>query len=139
MNDFRKKLLVVALVAFAFYTYIDVSSQPLWSGNMAAYPAYYTIWQIALVGFLALILLGYHNVLVPLALLFMSVNGTEDFLYFVFQGQPIPATLPWLNSDPFVLHPVTATSLYLGVASGLAVLILAVRFSRKGQWGGTIA
>ena len=51
----------------------------------------------------------------------LAFSGLEDVLYYVLDGQPIPASLPWLDADPLIpFKPVTggavleSTALWLG-------------------------
>jgi hypothetical protein len=33
-----------------------------------------------------------------------AFSGLEDVLYYILDGKPLPASLPWLSGNPMILH-----------------------------------
>lgn len=100
---------LLAAVVFVTYTEIDIHAQPFWT-KFDAFPEYYVVWQIALWGMLILLGLATRSLLIPLVLLIITVNGTEDLFYFLLQWQLPPERLPWLDGKiylgiPYLLYP----------------------------------
>jgi hypothetical protein len=130
LDRYQLKVLIVSLIALVAYTAIDISSGPIWMKNgvydQAAYDAYFVVWQVALAGYLLLVAYFYRTLWVPLAVFAMTLNGTEDFLYYVLQGQGLPPTLPWLNGALLVFpKPATSSSVVLGAVWGAVLLYYA--------------
>lgn len=51
-----------------------------------------------------------------LAFYTLAFSGLEDVLYYWLDGRAIPASLPWLNSNPLTLHPSTSVTLVVSAA-----------------------
>jgi hypothetical protein len=60
----------------------------------------------------------------PISLAILAFSGAEDILYYWLDSRPIPAYLPWLESNPLILKPVTADSLLISAVFWLAVIFL---------------
>jgi hypothetical protein len=66
----------------------------------------------------------------------LTFSGLEDVLYYWLDGHPIPASCPWLNSDPLILFkPAGGASLVasalLWIAFWLATLWVAPLAERR--------
>lgn len=77
---------------------------------------YHWGWLQGLFGFMALgVILCYpslrHMITFPISLAILAFSGLEDVLYYVMDGKSVPATLPWLNSNPLIFKPVTINNL----------------------------
>jgi membrane-bound metal-dependent hydrolase YbcI (DUF457 family) len=59
----------------------------------------------------------------PLSLAVLAFSGLEDILYYWLDGRSIPALLPWLNSNPFILRPVTADRLVISASFWLCMVV----------------
>jgi hypothetical protein len=68
---------------------------------------YHTGWFVSLAGYatLGLVLLWGHwkdCVYYLVALFIGAFSGLEDVLYYVLDGRPLPASLPWLDNNPMI-------------------------------------
>ncbi len=85
-------------------------------------------WIQGLFGFMALGALLFfpdwrRMVTFPLSLGILAFSGMEDVLYYWLDGKSIPILLPWLSSNPMVIHPVTADNLVISAGLWLLVVI----------------
>jgi hypothetical protein len=89
---------------------------------------YHWGWFQALFGFMALGFLLFHPhvrrmVTFPLSLGIIAFSGLEDILYYWLDGKHIPAVLPWLNSNPLLLKPVTVERLLISAVFWVLVVV----------------
>ena len=97
---------------------------------------YHYGWTYALFGFMALgMLIFYPNIrrmiTFPLSLVLLAFSGLEDILYYWMDGRALPTLLPWLDTNPLILKPVTSTNLVLSALIWLAVVII---FEAAGEY-----
>jgi hypothetical protein len=52
-----------------------------------------------------------------------AFSGLEDILYYLLDGKSMPATLPWLDGNPMILH-VSRAGVIGSVSLWLTVLIV---------------
>ncbi len=106
----RLRPLVAAAVGIVCYAVTDILVwQRIFEANqMVGFAGrYHTGWVVSLAGYAAvgIILLSdrWKDCLYFLAALSVGAfSGLEDVLYYVLDGKPIPAYLPWLDSNPFI-------------------------------------
>lgn len=114
---------------------MDTMAAPIYSraeAEPAANVAVHDVWFAALVGFCFLIAVGFKTLAIPLWLAFATTNGTEDLLYYVFQGQNPGYDLSYLNSAPLMFpKPVTIESLLLGFCLSAVALPIFVMVERR--------
>jgi hypothetical protein len=127
-----KRFWVALAVAIFFYTKIDIL---IWQRIFEEHKlidlgigAYHWGWLQSLFGFMTLgILVCYPNrrrmATFPISLALLAFSGLEDILYYWLDGKRIPAELPWLNSNPLILKPVTANHLLLSAVFWLLLVI----------------
>lgn len=116
-----------------FYARMDIliwqrifEANELWELGIGTY---HWGWLQALFGFMILgALLFYPNlrrmITFPISLAVLAFSGAEDILYYWLDRRPIPAHLPWLNSNPLILKPVTSENLVISAVSWLFVILL---------------
>ena len=125
-----RPILAVTLALF-FYTVTDIL---VWQRIFEHYrlveyaDMYHTGWFVSLAGYatVGLILLWgrwkeclYY--LVSLAI--GAFSGLEDVLYYVLDGRPMPASLPWLSSNPMI-GSVTREGVLTSVFFWIGLLLL---------------
>jgi hypothetical protein len=127
-----KRFWFALAVAIFFYTKIDIL---IWQRIFEEHKLtslgigmYHWGWLQSLFGFMTLgILICYPNrrrmVTFPLSLALLAFSGLEDVLYYWLDGKNIPAALPWLNSNPLILKPVTDDRLLISAAFWLLFVI----------------
>ncbi len=106
----RLRPLLAAVVALVFYSVTDILVwQRIFEANqMIGFAgAYHTGWVVSLAGYatVGVIVMSGHwkDCLYFLAALAVGAfSGLEDVLYYVLDGKPIPATLPWLSGNPLI-------------------------------------
>lgn len=122
------RVLVALAVGFLAYTGVDIL---IWQrifeaqhvNNVPGFIAqYHDGYALVLAGFIANGVLLIGRRLWPWALWYgaafftLAMSGLEDALYYVLDGKPIPAALPWLDANPLIpVHPVTSGTLLLSV------------------------
>jgi hypothetical protein len=115
-----KRFWLALLIAIFFYTKIDILIwQRIFEENRLTslgIGAYHWGWLQSLFGFMILgILVCYPDwrrmVTFPISLAILAYSGSEDVLYYWLDGKNIPAELPWLNSNPLIIKPVTVEHL----------------------------
>jgi hypothetical protein len=125
-----RPLLAVTL-ALVFYSVTDILVwQRIFEGHQLVEYAdmYHTGWFVSLAGYatIGLILLWgqWKDCLYYLvALAIGAFSGLEDVLYYVLDRRSLPASLPWLGSNPLI-GSVSRTGLLTSVVFWLAVLVL---------------
>lgn len=127
-----KRFWFALAVAIYFYTKIDIL---IWQRIFEEHKltslgigVYHWGWLQSLFGFMALgILVCYPNrrrmVTFPLSLAILAFSGLEDVLYYWLDGKNIPTELPWLNSNPLILKPVTDDRLLISAVFWLLFVI----------------
>ncbi len=125
-----RPILAVALALF-FYTVTDILVwQRIFEYHRLVEYAdmYHTGWFVSLAGYatIGLVLLWgqwkdcvYY--LVSLAI--GAFSGLEDVLYYVLDGRQLPASLPWLGSNPMI-GSVSRSGVLMSVFFWLAILLL---------------
>ncbi len=104
-----RPILAVSLALF-FYTVTDILVwQRIFEHHQLVEYAdmYHTGWFVSLAGYatIGLILLWgqWKDCLYYLVSLAIGAfSGLEDVLYYVLDGRPMPASLPWLGSNPMI-------------------------------------
>jgi hypothetical protein len=86
-------------------------------------------WFQSLFGFVILgTLVCFPNIrrmiLFPISLTILAFSGSEDILYYLLDGKPVPHFLPWLNKNFLLIRPVTAHSLYVSAAFWVLMVLL---------------
>ena len=102
--------LLAAAVALVFYGVTDILVwQRIFEANQMLGFAnnYHTGWIVSLVGYatvgVILMLDRWKDCVYFLLALFIGAfSGLEDLLYYVLDGKPIPASLPWLAGNPMI-------------------------------------
>jgi hypothetical protein len=90
---------------------------------------YHWGWVNALFGFMALGAILFHPnlrrmITFPLSLAVLAFSGLEDILYYWLDGRSLPAELPWLNSNPLLIRPVTAERLLVSALLWLIIIVI---------------
>jgi hypothetical protein len=122
---------VATLIALFFYTLTDIL---VWqrifeAHNMVEYAgAYHAGWFVSLGGYatMGIILMWgkWKDCLYFVVSLFvMAFSGLEDVLYYLLDRKPIPASLPWLGSNPMI-YGSTRAEVLLSVLFWIAALIV---------------
>lgn len=102
--------LLAAAMALVFYAVTDILVwQRIFETNqMTGFAnSYHTGWIVSLAGYatvgVILMLDHWKDCLYFLLALFIGAfSGLEDLLYYVLDGKPIPASLPWLAGNPLI-------------------------------------
>ncbi len=102
--------LLAAVVALLFYAVTDILVwQRIFEANqMIGYASsYHTGWVVSLAGYatVGIVLLSgswKDCVYFLAALVIGAFSGLEDVLYYVLDGKPMPASLPWLDGNPLI-------------------------------------
>lgn len=125
-----RPVLAVTLALF-FYTVTDILVwQRIFEFHRLVEYAdmYHTGWFVSLAGYatIGLVLLWGHwkdciYYLVSLAV--GAFSGLEDVLYYVLDGRPLPASLPWLGSNPMI-GSVSRSGLLASVFFWLSLLVV---------------
>jgi hypothetical protein len=135
---------IAAALALTFYTFADILIwQRIFETNQMVQFAdvYHTGWFVSLAGYaiLGLVLMwgDWKDCVYFLISLFVGAfSGLEDILYYLLDGKPMPAMLPWLEGNPMIFHVsragvIGSVSLWLG---GLVILYLVLyQWRRKTQ------
>lgn len=108
MNKYRP--IFASLIALLFYTGTDILVwQRVFETNQLIYFAdyYHTGWFVSLAGYATIGVLlmwgAWRDCIYFLASLFVGAfSGLEDLLYYILDRKPIPASLPWLGSNPMI-------------------------------------
>jgi hypothetical protein len=90
---------------------------------------YHWGWAQSLFGFMILGTMACYPCLrrmitFPLSLAILAFSGLEDILYYWLDGKPLPAALPWLDTNPLILRPVTVDRLLLSAAFWIVFVIV---------------
>ncbi len=135
----RLRALIAALAGLLFYSVTDILVwQRIFEANqMVGYAnSYHVGWLVSLVGYAAIgvILMSDHwkDCLYFVTALFVGAFcGLEDILYYVLDGKPVPASLPWLDGNPLIYQ-----STRLGVISSVVfwLALLAVLYVGLHLW-----
>jgi hypothetical protein len=118
-------------MAVIFYTFADILIwQRIFETNQLVEYAnvYHTGWFVSLAGYAILgVVLLWENwkdcVYYLIALLVGAFCGLEDVLYYLLDGKPMPASLPWLEGNPLIYH-VSREGVLWSVAFWLAALVV---------------
>lgn len=128
-----KKFWVALAVALFFYARMDIL---IWQRIFETHSlydlgvgVYHWGWIQSLFGFMILgVLVCYPNprlmVTFPVSLAILAFSGLEDILYYWLDGKALPTVLPWLDSNPLLLKPVTVSNLLISAAFWIAFVIL---------------
>jgi len=106
----RVRPILAVTLALLFYSVTDIL---VWQRIFEHYrlveyaDMYHTGWFVSLAGYatIGLILLWgkWKDCLYYLVSLAIGAfSGLEDVLYYVLDGRPLPATLPWLDNNPMI-------------------------------------
>jgi hypothetical protein len=126
-------------VSVFFYAKVDIliwqrifETNELWDLGIGVY---HKGWLQVLFGFMILgTLLFYPSlrrmITFPLSVAILAFSGAEDILYYWLDGRAIPAELPWLNSNPLILKPVTDERLLISAGFWLLVIVAIERLSK---------
>jgi len=139
MKKYRPVL--AAIIALLFYTVTDILVwQRIFEANQMIQHAntYHTGWFVSLAGYaiIGIILLWdkWKDCLYFAASLFIGAFcGLEDVLYYLLDRKPIPATLPWLSSNPMIYQD-SRTGLIYSVMFWIMILVVLYFFLYK--WKG---
>ena len=129
MREIRP-ILAVALALF-FYSVTDILVwQRIFEDHRLVEYAdmYHTGWFVSLAGYATIgfvLLWGqWKDCLYYLVSLIVGAfSGLEDVLYYVLDGRPMPASLPWLGSNPMI-GSVSRSGVLTSVFFWLALLLL---------------
>jgi len=110
MKKFRP--ILAAAMALTFYTFADILIwQRIFETNQMVQYAnvYHTGWFASLAGYaiIGIILMwgAWKDCIYYLVALFVGAFcGLEDVLYYLLDGKAMPASLPWLEGNPMILH-----------------------------------
>ena len=110
MKQYRP--ILAAAMALIFYTFADILIwQRIFETNqMIEYASiYHTGWFVSLAGYaiIGVVLLwgSWKDCVYYLISLFVGAFcGLEDVLYYLLDGKPMPASLPWLEGNPMIYH-----------------------------------
>lgn len=132
--------MLAALIALGFYTVTDILVwQRIFEANQLVEFAgtYHAGWFVSLAGYatVGVIVMSdrWKDCLFFLsALVVGAYSGLEDILYYLLDGKPIPASLPWLEGNPLI-HSVSRQGLISSVAFWLVALVVlyAVLYLRR--------
>ncbi|MGE5071932.1 MAG: hypothetical protein ACM3MF_00760 [Anaerolineae bacterium] len=130
MSNKVRPILAVALALF-FYTVTDILVwQRIFEFHRLVEYAdmYHTGWFVSLAGYatIGVILLWgqWKDILYYLVSLGIGAfSGLEDVLYYVLDGRPMPASLPWLGSNPMI-GSVTRSGVLTSVFFWLSIMVL---------------
>jgi hypothetical protein len=125
-----RPILAVTLAIF-FYTVTDILVwQRIFEFHRLVEYAdmYHTGWFVSLAGYatVGLVLLWgqWKDCLYYLvSLLIGAFSGLEDVLYYVLDGRPVPASLPWLGGNPMI-GSVSRSGVITSVLFWLAIILL---------------
>ncbi len=125
----RLRALIAAVVGLLFYSVTDILVwQRIFEANqMVGYAnSYHVGWLVSLLGYAAIGVIvmsdRWRDCLYFLTALFIGAfSGLEDILYYVLDGKPIPASLPWLDANPLIYQ-----STRLGLISSVLFWIAAL-------------
>jgi hypothetical protein len=139
----RLRPLLAAAIAWVFYAVTDILVwQRIFEANqMVGFAnSYHTGWIVSLAGYAAigviLMLDRWKDCVYFLLALFVGAfSGLEDVLYYVLDGKPIPASLPWLDGNPLIYASSRAgvISSVLFWISALLLLYIALFVWRRGS------
>ncbi len=127
----RWRPLGAAVVALLFYAITDILVwQRIFEANrMVGFAdAYHAGWLVSLAGYATVGVIvmsdNWKDCLYFLAALSVGAfSGLEDVLYYVLDGKPIPASLPWLSRNPLI-YASSRTGLISSVAFWLLALAI---------------
>jgi hypothetical protein len=102
--------ILATLIALLFYTLTDIL---VWqrifeAHNMVEYAgAYHAGWFVSLAGYATMgVMLMWGKwkdcLYFVISLAVTAFSGLEDILYYVLDRKPMPAALPWLESNPMI-------------------------------------
>lgn len=139
MKKYRPVL--AAALALLFYTFADILIwQRIFETNqMVQYASiYHTGWFVSLAGYaiLGIVLMwgAWKDIAYFLISLFVGAfSGLEDVLYYLLDGKPMPDVLPWLESNPMILH-VSRAGVIGSVLFWLLTLVLLYFVLYQYQW-----
>jgi hypothetical protein len=120
-----------AVIALLFYTITDILIwQRVFEANDLVEYAdiYHTGWFMTLGGYALMGILlmwgAWKDCVYFITSLFVGAfSGLEDVLYYVLDGKPMPASLPWLSGNPMILE-VSSAGVVGSVLLWLTVLII---------------
>ena len=108
MRKYRPVIAAVTAILFYVITDILIWQRIFEAHKMVEYASvYHTGWFMTLAGyaFMGILLLwgSWKDCFYFVTALFVGAfSGLEDVLYYVLDGKPIPATLPWLSGNPMI-------------------------------------
>lgn len=125
----RVRPLLAAVVGLLFYAVTDILVwQRIFEANkmIGFADAYHTGWLVSLAGYATIgviVMSGqWKDCLYFLAALAVGAfSGLEDVLYYILDGKPIPASLPWLSGNPLI-YASSRTGLISSVVFWLVAL-----------------
>jgi hypothetical protein len=135
MSKYRP--ILATLIALLFYTLTDIL---VWqrifeAHNMVEFAGtYHAGWFVSLAGYASMgVLLMWGRwkdcLYFVVSLLVTAFSGLEDILYYVLDRKPMPASLPWLDSNPLLLYGssrlgvIGSVIFWLGALAVLYVLL----------------
>jgi hypothetical protein len=125
----RLRPLLAALIALIFYAISDILVwQRIFEANQLVgfADAYHAGWFVSLAGYAAVGVVIMSDrwkdcVFFLIALSVGAFSGLEDVLYYFLDRRPMPAALPWLESNPLIFD--TSRS---GVIASVAFWLVAL-------------
>ena len=122
--------IIATLIALVFYTSTDILIwQRVFEANQLTHHAntYHIGWFVSLAGYalLGMMLMwgAWKDVAYYLISLFVTAfSGLEDVLYYILDGKPMPAHLPWLEANPMIVE-ASRTGVISSVLFWIAALI----------------
>jgi hypothetical protein len=127
-----KRFWLALAIALFFYTKIDIL---IWQRIFEEHRltnlgigVYHWGWLQSLFGFMLLGTLACYPdwrrmVTFPISLAILAFSGSEDVLYYWLDGKNIPPVLPWLNSNPLIIKPVTVDHLLISAVFWILFVI----------------
>ncbi len=141
--------LLAALVALLFYGITDILVwQRIFEANqMTGFAnSYHTGWIVSLAGYatVGVIVMSDHwkdCVYFVAALFIGAFSGLEDILYYVLDGKPMPASLPWLDGNPLIYSSTRSgviSSVFFWVAALVVLSVILFVWRRRIAPGTTV-
>jgi len=142
-----RKAILAAWAGVVFYTLVDIGiwdrlfeTDRLWGHHLWAAPIYHRGWSFMLWGLMVVggvLLWGRWKEITVyvLTLLIFTGNGVEDILYYLLDGEGVPARLAWLDGKPLIFfQPVTAGALWLNALVWLILYAVGITILSKQVW-----
>ena len=135
--------ILATLIALLFYTLTDIL---VWqrifeAHNMVEFAGtYHAGWFVTLAGYASMgVLLMWGKwkdcLYFVVSLVVTAFSGLEDILYYILDRKPMPASLPWLETNPLILGSTRLQVIgsVLFWLAALVVLYLALYHWKKRQ------